>query len=182
MFADAAHVEDDLTLLERLRVALRAAPRINGQQRLRSGGEMHRIAVPDWVALSQGRAAVGVGFFGQARADVDHAPISLMEDEIVERAASLDGLLVYHNALLEAGRWANLVAFESVSAVDALRGDAVHEAAVTLTPVHYASLRLHRGVLADGVLGLAPFALERTLFFDFSEVPRRFVRTAERSA
>ena len=126
-------------------MALRSAPRTNGQQRIRRGGEVHRIAVPDWAALARDRSAVGVGFFGQARADVDHEPIVVMEDEIVERAASLDGLLAYHNALLEPGRWANLVVFASVSAVDALRGDAVHEAAIALTPVHYASLRLHRG-------------------------------------
>jgi hypothetical protein len=182
VFSDEAHVAGDLALLERLRAALRSAPRTNGRQRFRSGGEVHSIAVPDWAALSRRRPAVGVGFFGQARADVDHEPISHMEDEIVERATALDGLLVYHNALLEPGRWANLVVFESVSAVDALRGDAVHEAAVALTPVHYASLRLHRGGLPDGALGIAPFALERTLFFEFSEVPRRFVRAAGTSA
>jgi hypothetical protein len=49
--------------------------------------------------------------------------------------------------------------------------------------MHYASLRLHRGVLADGALGTAPFKLERTVFFDFSqEPPRRFVRAAGPSA
>ena len=181
VFDDDVHVDDDLSLLERLRVALRSAPRANGRQRLRRGGEVHRIAVPDWSALSRDRPAVGVGFFGQARADIDHEPIVVMEDEIVERAASLDGLLVYHNALLEPGRWANLVVFASVSAVESLRGDAIHEAAVALTPKHYASLRLHRGVLPGGALGAAPFALERTLFFDFSqESPRRFVRAASR--
>ncbi len=179
VFSDDARVKDDLTLLERLRAALRAAPRTNGQQRLRKGGELHRIAVPDWNALASDRPAVGVGFFGQARPDVDHEPIAVLEDQIVERAASLDGLLAYHNALLEPGRWANLVVFASVSAVDALRGDPVHDAAVALTPVHYASLRLHRGALADGALGAAPLALERTLFLDFShEPPRRFVRAA----
>jgi hypothetical protein len=179
VFADQERVEEDLMLLERLRAALRSAPRANGRQRLRRGGEVHRIAVPDWSALSSDRPAVGVGFFGQARPDVDHGPISAMEDEIVERAASLDGLLAYHNALLEPGRWANLVVFASVSAVDSLRGDALHEAAIGRTPVHYASLRLHRGLLAGGALGAAPFALERTLFFDFShDPPRRFVRVA----
>jgi hypothetical protein len=180
VFSDDARVKDDLTLLERLRAALRSAPRTNGQQRLRRGGEVHRIAVPDWSALARDRPAVGVGFFGQARTDVDHEPIVVLEDEIVERAASLDGLLAYHNALLEPGRWANLVVFASVSAVDSLRGDAVHEAAIALTPVHYTSLRLHRGALADGALGTAPFALERTLFFDFSaQPPRRFARATE---
>lgn len=179
MFDEPARVDEDLTLLERLRAALRSAPRTNGEQRLRRGGEIHRIAVPDWQALANTRPATGVGFFGQARADVDHEPVAAMEDEIVRRAASLDGLLAYHNALLEPGRWANLVVFASPPAVGSLRGDAVHEAAVALTPAHYASLRLHRGALAGGALGDVPFALERTLFLDFSrEPPGRWVRTA----
>jgi hypothetical protein len=177
VFDGPARVCDDLALLERLRAALRSAPRTNGEQRLQRGGELHRIAVPDWSALASTRPATGVGFFGQARGEVDHEPIAVMEDEIVGRAASVEGLLAYHNALLEPGRWANLVVFAEASAVGSLRGDAVHEAAVALTPAHYASLRLHRGALADGALGAAPFTLERTLFLDFSEKPpRRWVR------
>lgn len=179
VFDEPARVGDDLALLERLRAALRSAPRTNGEQRLQRGAELHRIAVPDWGALANTRPATGVGFFGQARAEVDHEPIAIMEDEIVGRAASLDGLLAYHNALLEPGRWANLVVFAQANAVGSLRGDAVHEAAVALTPAHYGSLRLHRGALADGALGAAPFALERTIFLDFSEEPpRRWVRAA----
>jgi hypothetical protein len=50
---------------------------------------------------------------------------------------------------------------------------------VALTPLHYGSLRLDRGVLADGALGAARFALERRLFLDFSqEPPGRWVRTS----
>ena len=135
--------------------------------------------MPDWDALERTRPAVGVGFFGQARPDVDHEPIALLEDAIVARAGALGGLLAYHNALLEPGRWANLVVFAAADAVGGLRGDELHEAAVARTPAHYASLRLHRGALADGALGAAPFRLERTLFLDFSEdPPRRSVRTS----
>jgi hypothetical protein len=179
VFDQPARVTEDLELLERLRSALRTAPRRAGEQRFRRGGEQHRVAVPDWGALEQARPAVGVGFFGQARADVDHDPIAVLEDEIVARAGAVGGLLAYHNALLEPGRWANLVVFASADAVGGLRGDELHEAAVALTPVHYSSLRLHRGVLSDGALGTAAFALERTLFLDFSEhPPGRYVRTS----
>ncbi|HET6175044.1 MAG TPA: hypothetical protein VFD90_20750 [Gaiellales bacterium] len=178
MFDDPACVSEDLELLERLRGALRSAPRIAGEQRLRRGEEQHRIVVPDWPALERARPAAGVGFFGQARAGVDHGPIAVLEDEIVGRAGALEGLLAYHNALLEPGRWANLVVFASAAGVSGLRGDAVHEAAVSRTPAHYESLRLHRGALAEGALGAAPFSLERTLLLDFSRVPPgRSVRT-----
>ena len=180
MFDDPANVQDDLELLERLRATLRSAPRTPGEQRLHVGeAQQHRIVVPDWEALVSTRPAAGVGFFGQTRPGADHGPLSLLEDEIVGRAGELDGLLAYHNALLEPGRWANLVVFADPAAVGGLREDAVHETAVALTPAGYASLRLHRGALADGALGEAPFALERTLFLDFGETPpRRFVRTS----
>jgi hypothetical protein len=179
VFDDPARVREDLDLLERLRSALRTAPRVAGEQRLAIGDELHRIVVPDWGLLAAGRPVVGVGFFGQARDGVDHGPIAVLEDKIVGRAAALDGLLAYHNARLEPTRWANLVVFAEPGAVGGLRFDAMHESAVALTAAHYASLRLHRGDLADGALGAAPYALERTLFLDFAETPpRRWVRTS----
>jgi hypothetical protein len=179
MFDDPARVDEDLALLERLRSALRGAERANGEQRFRRGGEQHRLAVPDWGALDRTRPAVGIGFFGQARPEVDHEPLAALEDEIVGRAGELGGLLAYHNALLEPGRWANLVVFAAPGASGVLGGDGVHECAVQRTPSHYFSLRLHRGSLPDGALGTAPFVLERTLFLDFAEhPPRRVVRAA----
>ena len=179
MFDDPAHVREDMELLERLRDALRAAPRTPGEQRLHLGDEQHRIVVPDWDALAAPGAVVGVGFFGQARAAVDHGPLARFEDDIVARAAAFTGLLAYHNARLGPAHWANLVVFADPTAVGGLRFDDLHETAVALTAEYYDSLRLHRGAFAGGALGEAPYALERTLFLDFSETPaRRWVRAA----
>src|SRR5262245_48652501 len=99
VFDDPVRTRDDLALLERLRAALREAPRTAGEQRLARGGELHSIVVPDWEALERTRPAAGVGFFGQARADVDHEPLAPLEDAVVELAAAGGGLLAYHNAL-----------------------------------------------------------------------------------
>ena len=52
---ERAPIEDDLTLLERLRLALRSVPRTDGEQRVRRGTEVHRIVVPDWDALLSAR-------------------------------------------------------------------------------------------------------------------------------
>jgi hypothetical protein len=176
MLDDPASVAGDIALLERLRGVLRSAPREAGEQHLRCAGELHRIAVPDWSALAHAAPAVGVGFFGQARQGVDHAPLALLEDAIVGRAGELPGLLAYHNALLAPGRWANLVVFADADAIAVLRGDALHDDAVARTAAHYRALRLHRGALPGGALGAAPFAHERTLFFDFdAEPPRRWM-------
>jgi hypothetical protein len=138
----------------------------------------HHVVVPDWAALESVRPAAIVGFFGQARADVDHAAISEFEHDIVVRAATFRGLLAYHNARLASGQWANLVVFRSHAGTAEVTSDPIHASAVARTPHHYRSLRLHRGELADGCLGEAAAVLHETLYLDFGATPVwRAVRT-----
>ncbi len=87
------------------------------------------------------------------------------------RASALPGLIAYHNARLADDRWGNLVAFSAPTDTVALAGDAQHGEAVAATPRHYASLRLHRGELADGCLGAAGVAIHETLYLDFAQSP-----------
>lgn len=112
-----------------------------------------------------------VGFFGQARADVDHAVIGAFEQDIVGRAATFRGLLAYHNARLASGRWANLVVFRSHAGTAEVTSDPIHASAVARTPHHYRSLRLHRGAFAEGCLGGAAAVIRETLYLDFGETP-----------
>ena len=128
--------------------------------------------MPDWDALDERRPVAIVGFFGQARAGVDHAPIIAIEQDIVARAAEVPGLLAYHNARLADDRWGNLVLFDSRAATGALAGRSAarlgrraHARSTTR------SLRLHRGELADGLLGEAAIAIGETLYLDFAETP-----------
>ena len=172
-FCDPLHSSADLAVLGALRASL--AREVGGG---RSGTlhftddvGVHHVVVPDPAALAGTAAAAIVGFFGQARDDVDHAPILALEGAIVVRAASFRGLLAYHNARLRNGQWGNLVVFASRAAAGALGGDTEHGRAVAATPHHYASLRLHRGTLADGCLGSAPATIAETLYLDFSQVP-----------
>jgi hypothetical protein len=131
----------------------------------------HHVVVPDWEALASVRPAAVVGFFGQARDGVDHAAIVALEHDVVARAASFPGLLAYHNAQLASGQWGNLVVFRSPDDTDDVTTDEVHAAAVARTPRQYHSLRLHRGVLADGCLGAAAPRIDETLYLDFGETP-----------
>jgi hypothetical protein len=138
----------------------------------------HHVVVPDWESLAAVQPAAIVGFFGQARDDVDHAAIIALEHEIVGRARAFPGLLAYHNAQLASGRWGNLVVFRDPGNTVDVTADPLHAAAVARTPAHYHSLRLHRGVLADGCLGASPPQLAETLYLDFAETPAwRAVRT-----
>ena len=172
-FCDPAHTAGDVGTLTALRGAVR---RQAGHRRTTilsftdDIGE-HCVAVPDWDALARAEPVALVGFFGQSREHVDHSPIVAMEHQIVARAAAFPGLLSYHNAQLGDNRWGNMVVFSSRAAVAGLAPDPVHVRAVASAPMYYESLRLHRGSLADGLLGDADIVLDETLYLDFAGDP-----------
>jgi hypothetical protein len=179
-FTDVARSAEDLAALRRIRRSLR--------ERLTAGlgagtwsdaaGDGHLLVVPDPGALATVRPAHAVGFFGQARDDVDHAPIIAIEQELLGRAAGFDGLLAYHNVRFADGGWGNLVVFADDVTPGRLRDDERHLVAVGRTPLHYRSLRLHRALLPAGALGREDLELRRTAYFDFDENPPwRAVRT-----
>lgn len=172
-FSDPGHTPRDGATLTLLRTALKGAAsgRRASELRFADAIGVHHLAVPDWEALEQRRSVAIVGFFGQARPEVDHAPIMEIEGDIVARAAEIPGLLAYHNARLADDRWGNLVVFDSPEATGALAEDPRHASAVARTPEHYASLRLHRGGIADGPLGEAPIVIGETLYLDFADTP-----------
>jgi hypothetical protein len=185
-FCDPAHTRRDRATLTRLREAVKRQAGAGHASVLQFADEIgeHVVAVPDWEALARSQPVAVVGFFGQSRERVDHSPILEMEQEIVARAATFPGLLAYHNAQLGEGHWGNMVLFASRAAVASLAPDPMHIKAVASAPSHYESLRLHRGSLADGLLGTAEVLLDETLYLDFSTRPawrglRVYARGAE---
>jgi hypothetical protein len=172
-FCDPHHTERDVTTLSQLRTALARAARAGRTETLRFADDIgvHHLVVPDWAALESPLPVALVGFFGQAREEVDHSAIVALEEAIVARAPAVPGLLAYHNARLASGQWGNLVTFASRAATAGLMRDPTHLSAIAMTPRHYASLRLHRGVLTDGALGAAPAAIDETLYLDFGDTP-----------
>ena len=172
-FCDPAHTDIDLATLRGLRDAFRsqAGRHTASVLRFSDGIGEHVVAVPDWTALVRTRPVALVGFFGQSRDEVDHSRIVAMERNIVARAGDFPGLLAYHNARLGECQWGNMVLFASRSSVASLAPDPMHIRAVASAPAHYESLRLHRGSLADGLLGVADVQLEETLYLDFSARP-----------
>jgi hypothetical protein len=172
-FCDPAHTVADLATLRGLRSAFRsqAGRHAGSVLRFSDGIGEHVVAVPDWTALVRTQPVAVVGFFGQSREDVDHSPIVAMERNIVSRAGDFPGLLAYHNARLGESHWGNMVLFDSSESVASLAPDPMHIRAVARAPIHYESLRLHRGSLADGLLGEADVQIEETLYLDFSARP-----------
>lgn len=180
-FTDPACSIEDLAAVARIRSSLVI--------RLRSGlssgawtvaGESHSLVVPELCALARSRPAFGVGFFGQAREQVDHGPIIDLEQNLLARASSFPGLLAYYNVRFATGQWGNLVLFAREGDPAHVRSDPTHLDALARTAAHYRSVRLHRLRFPDGAIGSAALALESTLLIDFSEAPPwRAVRRAE---
>lgn len=171
-FTDPARSLDDLAAVARIRASL--AARVHGS--LGGGswtdaGEAHWLVVPDPRALVESRPAFGVGFFGQAREDVDHAPILDLEQDLVARAARLPGMLAYYNVHFAGGQWGNLVLFGTPDDAGRVRSHPTHVDALERVSDHYRSVRLHRLTFADGAVGEVAAVLESTLLIDFSEVP-----------
>ena len=175
-FTEPTLSDGDLDLLTRLHASLvehAAVGAADGRWTDPAGGR-HWLEVPDWAALRATAPAVGVGFFGQAL-DVDHAPITVIEHEMLERLERYPGLLAYYNVEWPQGdgtsQWGNLVVFRDRAAIEHLSHEALHRTAVDRSPLHYDSLRLHRLVLPDGGVGATPPQLDESLLFDFRTDP-----------
>ena len=175
-FTEPTLSDGDLELLTRLHASLveHAAVGAADGRWTDSAGGRHWLVVPDWAALRATAPAVGVGFFGQAL-DVDHAPITVIEHEMLERLERYPGLLAYYNVEWPqsdgTSQWGNLVVFRDRAAIEHLSHEALHRTAVDRSPLHYDSLRLHRLVLPDGGVGAAPPQLDESLLFDFRTDP-----------
>ncbi|CAA9532312.1 MAG: hypothetical protein AVDCRST_MAG79-1035 [uncultured Thermoleophilia bacterium] len=172
-FADPSRTGEDLATLRQIRAALVERVRTEpvGGTWVDRAGAAHLLVLPDAAALAVARPAHAVGFFGQARDEVDHAPIIRIEHDLLDRAASFPGLLAYHNVRFAEARWGNLVVFADDEAPSHVRGDALHLDAIARTGRHYRSVRLHRLVMPAGALADGPLELRRTAYHDFGEDP-----------
>jgi hypothetical protein len=171
-FTDPVRSDEDLAALETIRASL--------TERIRSGfaggewsvaDEAHWLVVPELGALVQSRPTFGIGFFGQAREQVDHTPILEFEHELLARANAFPGLLAYYNVRFADRQWGNLVLFASEDDPANVRSDPTHQDALARAAHHYRSVRLHRIRLPGGALDAAPPRLESTLLIDFGETP-----------
>lgn len=135
----------------------------------------HLIVLPHPGLVSASGELTAVGFFGQARADVDHTPILDLEDALVQDMPSNLGLVAYYNVRWWHNGWGNLVLFLDDEAKDGWGSDQRHREAVELSPRHYHSIRLHNGMLPGGLVGHDAIDLVRTKYLDFDR-PWRAVR------
>ena len=125
------------------------------------------IRVPDRDALFAAGELTTVGFFGQARADVDHDPIHRLEVAIVDTLELVRGVLSYFDLALSHGVYGNLILCDGPDAPVRWHKHRIHAQAVELAPHHYHSARLHNGVVRSALLGDADLVVLRTRLYDF---------------
>jgi hypothetical protein len=133
-------------------------------------GRAHRTIVCDERRLGDGRDLAWVGFFAVKRRDVDPAPLTVRDDELIREFPDHPGILSYSSLELGDGDWGNLILLAGDEAREHWRVSERHAtAARELAPRHYTDVRLHQGVLPGGVrTGREPL-LRRTKYYDYRD-------------
>jgi hypothetical protein len=176
-FTDPAHTKREAEVMRTALRELRARARHwdgGGRRLVRERDEhglRHLIVVPDTANLLEAGNLTGVGFFGQARADVDHQVLFDLEDELVAAMNEYGdvGLVTYYDVELPKSAYGNLVLFSTPDIPPEWSQNAVHRRAVELSPAHYDYVRLHKGTISGGLLGECDLAIERTKYLDFED-------------
>jgi hypothetical protein len=155
-----------------------------------SNGHRHWIRAPDLAALRAASGMTAVGFFGRARAGIDHSLIDELEAGIVDTLDTIAGVLCYYDVALAEGGYGNLILCAAPDAPKRVDTHPLHRRAVELTPRHYHCVRLHTGVVPGRFLGDDSLVLERTRYYDFdcsftptmTRYPRRFEPAGDAAA
>ena len=165
------------TMLGRLRAMARgwleSAPTGVGfaVRRVDASGLRTWVRVPDRAALLAAGNLTAIGFFGQARGEIDHRPIHELEAAIVATLEHVAGMLSYYDQELPHGRYGNLILCSDPEVAVRWRAHELHRRAVELAPRHYHSARLHGGAVCSPLLGDADVTVLRTRYYDFDSHP-----------
>jgi hypothetical protein len=180
-FTAPARTEEDASVMRDMLAQLRAFSRGWADSKTAGDGVLVRrrdaaglrtwIRVPDRETLFAAGELTTVGFFGQARADVDHAPIHRLEEAIVDTLEEVPGVLSYFDLELPDGRYGNLILCSAPDVPVRWHAHELHRDAVELAPRHYHSARLHRGIVRSPLLDDADLIVLRTFYHDFDSTP-----------
>lgn len=129
----------------------------------------HRLLICDVERLRAHQGLCVVGFFAERRTDLDIAPLEAANSEMVSEFDAYPGILSYGSVELPGGHWGNLVLHDDPVDTEYWRQSRIHSRAVeTLSPIHYANVRIHRGRLTSGLFDRPSVAIERTKYYDYS--------------
>jgi len=135
-------------------------------------GLVRRALICNEERLRAHQDACFVGFFGERRSEIDIEPLEEANSAIVAQFKNYPGILSYSSVELPNGYWANLVLHDHPIDREYWSRGALHaQAARTLGPAHYLTIRIHTGVLSDRVLDTPSFRVKKTKYWDYSGEP-----------
>ncbi len=137
---------------------------------LTEDGEIHQVVVSRPHELMERLAFVVVGFFGQMRAGADQTTlpaIQEVDEALIAEFPRYSGILSYSSLRLPAGNWGNVAFFADMDAMENWNCNRRHVDAVKkLAAAHYDSIRLHVGLITQGLCG-CDLRLVRTKYFQY---------------
>lgn len=132
---------------------------------------MHRIAIYQPRELLVKTPLSFVGFLSRKQRQL---PLSLLktiervDKQMVEDLAETPGILSYTSLELAHGEWCNLVVLDNAGTKSSITGRKLHKyAAYSLAPAYYEWIRLHHGILPEG-LDHMEMQLQKTRYYTFS--------------
>lgn len=145
-------------------------------------GLARRQVICNPEGLEDRRDVCIVGFFGERRGDPATLPrIDRLEEALLGEFRNYPGVLSYSSIELVDDYWANLVVHTRAEDREEWRDGEVHrEAAEDASPEHYRSVRIHHGVLAEGVCSSNMITLVQTKYWDYGPQAGSGMWTAER--
>ena len=134
-------------------------------------GRTHRIAIyQPWELLIKTPLSF-VGFLSRKQRQL---PLSLLkaiervDKQMVEELADTPGILSYTSLELAHGEWCNLVVLDDAKTKASITSRKIHKnAAYNLAPAYYEWIRLHHGILPEG-LDHMEMHLQKTKYYTFS--------------
>lgn len=133
-------------------------------------GRKRRTIVCDPLALDSAGIDISVvGFFGERNGERDGTALEEANAEIVLEFRNYPGILSYSSMELHDGNWANLVLHDKPDTREYWRAGRRHaEAAEKLSPLYYRTVRIHNGVLPQGLRGGQEIRIDSTKYWDFN--------------
>jgi hypothetical protein len=128
---------------------------------------LHRMVILSRQMLLNTYPLTVVGFFGERRGEAPPALLQDVDTELLQEFLQHIYVLSYSSLELANGNWANMVLMLGADGIQHWRASHKHAyAARELAPRFYHTIRLHNGVLSDG-LSLPNLTLVATKYYEF---------------
>jgi len=135
-------------------------------------GLARRLLICDEARLRAHQDACVVGFFGERRTEMEIGPLEEANSAIVAQFRNFPGILSYSSIELSNGRWANMVLHDDPVDREYWSRGALHaQAARTLGPMHYRTVRIHNARLSASVMEQPAFLVKKIKYWDYSAEP-----------